>query len=347
MPPAPLPQGEKARLKALRSYGVLDRPPEKNLEDLVALAARLVGTPVAAVTLVDEVRQCFIARHGLDVEETPREHSFCAHAILSPDQPMVVEDAEADPRFADNPLVTGPFQLRFYAGVPLVTPEGHAIGALCALDMVPRQLTAEQLANLTDIARAVSTTLELRRVAEENRRLALTDALTGLPNRPAMLDALGREIARQTREGGRFGLLYLDLDGFKELNDEHGHAVGDMALREAGLALRAAVRKGDMPARMGGDEFAVLLACNEPDSVQSRVERVAERVRATIEANMLARGWGVTASVGAVAFLRNPASATEALNIADRLLHEAKAAGRNCVVGQRPELRVVPQSRAG
>ncbi|HZF74789.1 MAG TPA: sensor domain-containing diguanylate cyclase [Acetobacteraceae bacterium] len=341
MPPAPLPKDEKARLAALQSYGVLDVPPEKNLDGLVALAARLLGTPMAAVSLVDETRQCLVARFGVDVEETPREQSFCAHAILDPGRPLVVEDAETDPRFADNLLVTGPFHLRFYAGVPLVTPEGHAIGSLCTLDTVPRQMTADQLANLADIARAVTTTLELRRVAEENRRLALTDPLTGLPNRTALMDTLTREIARQGRERGRFGLLCLDLDSFKTLNDSHGHATGDEALREVAAALREGLRRGDLPARMGGDEFCVLLACSEPDRVQGRVERVAERVRRLIGERMAARGWAVTASVGAVAFMRPPASATAALTLGDRLLYEAKAAGRDRVVGHRPELRIV------
>jgi len=171
---ARLPANETARLEALRAYGVLDTPAERACDDLVKLAAQLCGTPVATITLVDEARQWFKAKAGFDTCETSRDVAFCAHTVLQPDQMLIVSDATRDPRFADNPLVTGAPHIRFYAGVPLLTPQGLAIGALCVIDYVPRQLTMEQQQTLAMLARQAADQLELRRhLAESTRAEAL------------------------------------------------------------------------------------------------------------------------------------------------------------------------------
>jgi len=156
---------ELERLRALRSFGVLDTDPEEAFDDLTALAAHVCGTPMALVSLVDSDRQWFKSRLGLAVCQTPREVSFCAHA-LSGDRALVVSDATLDPRFADNPLVTGEPGLRFYAGAPLVTGTGYVLGTLCVLDVVPRALSGLQVEHLTALARQVVSQLELRRQAE-------------------------------------------------------------------------------------------------------------------------------------------------------------------------------------
>lgn len=164
---APSPPDEPKRLAALRSYGVLDTPPEQAFDDITLLAAQICRVPTAMVSLVDESRQWFKSRIGMDVEQTPRDIAFCAHTILDDDGVMMVNDALADPRFADSPLVTAEPHIRFYAGASLIAPGGHALGALCVMDSKPRSLDAQQLAALRALGRHVVAQLELGRHARE------------------------------------------------------------------------------------------------------------------------------------------------------------------------------------
>ena len=150
----PIPENEADRLNTLRGYGILDTHPEDRFDDLTRLAALICGTPISLISLVDEDRQWFKSKTGLDVCQTPREDAFCAHAILSPEL-LLVPDASQDPRFATNPLVLGELHVRFYAGAPLTAPNGHHLGALCVIDRVPRQLSPEQLESLRILGRQV------------------------------------------------------------------------------------------------------------------------------------------------------------------------------------------------
>ena len=170
---APLPADEAQRLAALREYGVLDTAPEQCFDDLTLLAAHICQTPIALVSLVDESRQWFKSKIGISAAETSRDIAFCAHTILQPGEVLEVRDAETDPRFADSPLVTSDPHVRFYAGAPLVSPDGQAIGALCVMDREPRELTPEQTAGLRALSRHVVAQLELQRQAAELARESL------------------------------------------------------------------------------------------------------------------------------------------------------------------------------
>lgn len=160
---APTPSNESERIDALHSANILDTPRERVFDDLARLACRLIEAPLATVSLVDTERQWFKARVGICSTETPRNISFCAHTILS-SEPLIVPDAAADPRFSDSPLVTQSPFIRFYAGVPLMTPDGFALGAFCVLDSTPRDLTFEQIDTLKMLARVTAALIDQRRM---------------------------------------------------------------------------------------------------------------------------------------------------------------------------------------
>ena len=159
---------EEARLRALRAYKILDTDPEKSFDDLTILASHICQTPVALISLIDSDRQWFKSKRGVDVNETPREVSFCAVAIQQPAL-FVVPDATQDPRFSSNPFVVSDPKIRFYAGAPFTSSEGHPLGTLCVVDVVPRSLTPDQEAALLALSRQVQAQFELRKNLMELR----------------------------------------------------------------------------------------------------------------------------------------------------------------------------------
>lgn len=161
---APIPDNEAERLAALHEYHILDTGAEQTYDDITALAAYVCEVPIAMISLVDESRQWFKSRVGVSRRETPRDIAFCAHAILQP-EPLIVRDALKDARFADSALVTRSPHIRFYAGFPLASPEGFALGTLCAIDRKPRKLAPKQKTAMGSLARQVMALLELRRVS--------------------------------------------------------------------------------------------------------------------------------------------------------------------------------------
>lgn len=159
----PLLANEQERLKALLEYQVLDTLPEEDYDQITRIASQICNTPISLITLIDEDRQWFKSRYGLEVSETPRELAYCAHSIATPGQPLIVENASEDERFFDNPLATGEPHVQFYAGIPLVNPAGYALGSLCVIDRQARKLMPEQLSALQALAKQVVNLLELRK----------------------------------------------------------------------------------------------------------------------------------------------------------------------------------------
>jgi diguanylate cyclase (GGDEF)-like protein len=292
------PAKETLRLARLQDYHILDTPSEPAYDEIAALAAYICQTPTALVSLLDASRQWFKAKVGLEVDETPLEGSFCLHTIQQSGV-MVIEDALQDPFFRDTPLVANAPYIRFYAGAPLITPDGHAIGSLCVIDYHPRQISESQRRALQVLSHQVMAQMELthqaqqlsssheyleQRVQERTVRLtsalhrllktqakllkreaalrhsSLHDPLTDLPNRSYFLQRLEQAIQLVSREPNRlYAVLFIDLDDFKPVNDVLGHEVGDLLLQHVAEQIKLMLRKSDLVARLGGDEFAVLL----------------------------------------------------------------------------------------
>lgn len=224
---SPVPADESERLDALRQYDVLDTPPEPEFDALAALAAGICGAPISLITLLDADRQWIKARCGADIAQTPREMAFCAHAILQPDV-FVIPDAREDRRFSENPMVTQAPHIRFYAGAPLVTGSGHALGTLCVLDHVPRSLSAEQRQALRALSQQVVAQLELRRAQSRLDRITAeihgaAEALRASQEFNSRLIACSRDCIKvldldgkllQMNEGGMEALEICDLVPF-------------------------------------------------------------------------------------------------------------------------------------
>ncbi|MCJ2070794.1 EAL domain-containing protein [Methylobacterium sp. J-030] len=457
---------EEARLRALAEHEILDADPDPSLTHIVELAARLLGAPAAFVSFVDRDRQVFHTKTGLSLCETNRDIAFCARTIAQAGI-LVVLDATKDPRFHDNPLVIGAPFIRFYAGVPLRTGDGHAIGTLCLAGPKSRRaFTGRDKRILTDLARLVLDRLELRRVEAARRatqsrfehiadtssdaiicadalgrvsfwsaaakhlfghtaaealgqsiailvpermrggnegalcqiscggvtgligrtveltgchkdgrefpvelslstwtenghaafglivrdvsqrhvvekrlfQLAHLDALTELPNRAVLRGRIEAVIL----EGCPAAVLMLDLDGFKEVNDAHGHAVGDAVLRQAACRLRDCIGPKGIVARFGGDEFAVVLPdVGDPLVAIAKGQELIDALSEPYWIEDLVVRLG--ASVGAALSPAHGVREDELLACADAALYRAKADGRGRVCLFTPVLREVAQ----
>lgn len=439
----PLPADEPARLLALQSLLILDTPPEERFERVTRLARRMFDAPMVLISLIDADRQWFKSRQGLDVRETPRDVSFCGHAILS-ERALVVPDARQDPRFVDNPLVIGDPHIRFYAGHPVKAPGGHCIGTLCVLDRRPRDFDEAQRGALAELAalverefnaienefyRAVAghmqvglhvfkleetedhpslrlivtndaacqltgtdrktvlgqiideafpawcerdvpstlsavvrsgaargwdevwpeaggkvkeafsmkafplpgpyvgvvfETIKAQKIAQQAlEELALTDTLTGLPNRRHIHGRITQALKLARRHHRAMAVMFLDMNGFKVVNDTRGHEVGDLALKAFAERLVGSVRASDVVARLGGDEFIVLL----PEVASAEDARqVAEKIQAAVSRpfDLAGRTTRLGVSIGISAYPGDASDADALLKQADAAMYLAK-----------------------
>ena len=339
MKPPDIPADEEQRLATLRALHLLDTPPEERFDRITRLASRVLGAPIAVVSLVEEERQWFKSSHGLEVTETRRDVSFCGHAINA-DDTFVIEDATHDERFHDNPLVNDEPSIRFYAGQPIHASDGHRVGTICVFAPEPRAFSSDDRQALQDLGALVETELqrdllglaqtELLAERDELQRKALVDDLTRLWNRGAILDILERERSR-ARRGRALSVAMVDIDLFKRVNDTYGHPSGDAVLREVAARLRAGVRDFDAVGRYGGEEF--LLVFSNCDEDGARI--LGERVRSSVNAMPIAAGeheLPITVSIGLATCAEDtPVEQASLIEAADEALYRAKAAGRDRV----------------
>ncbi len=343
--PASLPPDEASRLSALHATGLLDTPAEERFDRITRIARQLFDVPIALVSLVDEDRQWFKSCQGLSTRETGRHVAFCSHAVLE-DRHFVVEDTLQDDRFAGNPLVVGGPRIRFYAGQPLRGPGGHLVGTLCIIDRVPRPFPPPAQRMLRDLARIVenemrveafgTTQRELVRSVGEAQRQALVDPLTFLWNRRAIDTLLAQEAEAAHVHGRSLALIMIDVDRFKDINDELGHDAGDTVLRDVAQRIREALRPTDVVGRYGGDEFVVVLPSADLEGATQIGERILRTV--TREAVSLHGGaFETTVSIGVSAASGVQVVADVLLAGADEALYRAKREGRaRCVATPLP-----------
>src|ERR1700722_1266919 len=263
-------QREAARLAALDSYDILDTPAEEAFDRITRIARNVFGTSMSTVTFIDGHRQWFKSRQGVVDHQTCKADSFCNVAIRQTEV-LVVPDALTDPRFAETGLVVGPPHIRFYAGAPLRTSDGHGLGALCVVDTKPREFGAAEIAILRDLGDMVMRELEAQ-------RLTSTDSLTGALSRQGFRNDAQRAIALALRHKHATSCIVFDVDHFKQVNDKYGHAAGDAVLVECVQACRERLRSSDIFGRIGGEEFAVVL----PHTGAADAMKVAETLRASI-----------------------------------------------------------------
>lgn len=288
LPPA-MPDDEAARLAELRSFGILDTHPDPSFDDISQLARRVAGSDIGIISLVDEERQWFKSCVGafLGQQQTPRSISFCGHTILQ-QTPLIIEDASTDPRFAENPLVIGEPRIRFYAGFPLISSNGFALGSLCAISLQPHRLTQEQIDSLQRLASL--TVLHLGHFRAASLRSGLQNGLSAERLHPAAsregLASLDRLMARDQllkklemilamEAGSAFALLRCRFRDYDRVNATLGGLIAEDFLNEGARRVLAAIPRGSSVARFADAELLVLLPFDveEPD-----VQRVAERI---------------------------------------------------------------------
>ena len=465
-----LPPNETARLAALNELALLDTPNEPVFDRITRLVTVLLGVPKSTISLIDTDRQWFKSQVGMAVSETPRDAAFCAYTVLE-DEPLVVEDAQQDARFATNPYVMTPGGIRFYAGIPLRSSQGLVLGSLCAMDSQPRSLSDQEKAAMQDLADIVIGEIHLRerlineqkiraanqqaltalhqsleqRIEQRTRELnlviesaydaylsvdeqgrvldwnhaaetmfgwsrkeALTrpitslmfpdgitsddvampvtgealrrdgvrlpvevrlkrfevngrprrslfihditerqqlerlrdqqareDVLTRLPNRRALDERLPEAMARVRRTLAPLAVLFLDLDGFKRINDQHGHAMGDELLRDIASRLQRTVRETDFVARWAGDEFVVLLEGVTSDAPEPLAHKLIEVIEEPLSAGGVTLQ--VSTSIGVALFVHDAAETPqELLKRADEAMYNAKRAGKARIALARP-----------
>lgn len=336
---------ERRRQAALDQYQILDTDAEVAFDDLARLASTICGTPSAVISLLDHDRQWFKARVGCDRTSTPRSLSVCDHAIRSPRSVTEIPDLRRDDRFSDNPMLRADGTV-FYAGAPILSADGYPVGTICVFDGAPKRLNEGQRQALSALARQVQHLMalrnllgeqndqikdakrdrdELERQHENLRQLARHDPLTGLLNRVALKELMSRSDVKEWTQQNEYGLLLLDIDHFKMINDTYGHLHGDNVLKAVADAVRASIRTGDLALRYGGEEVLIILPATPSSAIRDVAQRITDRIAELDMEHPLTVSMGM--AVGKAG--DEPRAVFER---ADQALYRAKAEGRDRLV---------------
>jgi diguanylate cyclase (GGDEF)-like protein len=313
------PENVTARLAMLRSLNLSDTQPVESFERVTRLAKYIFDVPIALISLVDEQRQWFKSCIGLNVNETPREISFCGHTILN-ENSLIVNDTLNDLRFEDNPLVTGYPHIRFYAGHPITLSGGISIGTLCIIDSQPREFSAKDIQALKDLVLVTQRELSIM-------RLATRDELTDIPNRRGFNLLAERYLDLCIRQQTNAITIFIDLDSLKFINDQYGHSSGDDVLRTFARIIAQSCRKSDLYGRFGGDEFVIMLTQVTINECQLLIKRIEDffanepRLQSYIET--LGFSYGI-----AQFNPKNPVELEQLIEAADSKMYKCKMAKR-------------------
>ncbi|WP_455219639.1 sensor domain-containing diguanylate cyclase [Kaarinaea lacus] len=318
----PDPIDEAIRLKNLHSLNLLDTPAEERFDRLTRLAKSFFDVPMALVQLVDKHRVW--SKSGIDDAERdiPRQISMCTQAINNNSDVLVINDATKDKRFADMPYVKGEPRIRFYAGCPLRYLDGSKMGTFCILDTKPRTLSDEEIEHLKSLAEIAQRELIVT-------QLATLDDLTGIANRRGFIALAQKSLQLCHRQDIPASLVFFDINKFKSINDNYGHAEGDRALIAFAQQMRYTFRESDVFARLGGDEFVVLLT----NTTIVHGEELIQRFRAAVDAynRKAKRGYKISFSSGIVSVdTDHPQSINTLLDRADSVMYQQKHGSPLC-----------------
>ncbi len=319
MLPSPIPSNERDRLAALRRFELLDTPPEPAFDQITRMAAKLLNVPIALISLIDENRQWFKSRVGLATQESPRELAFCAHAIMS-DDVFVVGDASVDPRFGANPLVTGDPQIRFYAGAPLRTPEGLALGTMCIIDREPRpSLSVEDKQTLRDLSAMVMAHIEARQA------VGYLQPVTGLSNRFRFIEDIDAFAADPERGTLTIAIIVIDTatpEQYAELVRTLGHISADAF--EVASAQRIIE---SLPSRIKLYHLSTArFGCVLPLTSETSVTAILDNLASTLRAPTLCLDIPITTSsgIGVAEYPKDGSKGVELLRAATSATHEGR-----------------------
>jgi diguanylate cyclase (GGDEF)-like protein len=317
------------RLAAIRKSGLLSGEPGEVLDRLTALARKLLGVPATFVSVVDASCDIYISHDGLPepLATTRRLEglSFC-HLAIASSGPLVIPDTRGDPGYRHIPTINS-LGIAAYLGIPLHLPSGEVLGCFCAIDTEPHDWSPTDVDVLVELADAAEREIALRRRLAVAESEALTDSLTGLPNKRAFEETLAHLTNAAIRDATNLGAILFDIDRFKVVNDVHGHAAGDRVLASIGLLAPHILRSTDFVARYGGEEFVVLL----PGASSGEAVRIAEKLRSMIAETTFEPCGRVTASFGTAVLPDDAGGPAGLLRAADLALYAAKDRGRNCV----------------